>query len=145
MCHRIKSLPPTFCNGWTCTTNLKIDRQYSAYTVRDRLSTLTVTNFNHRRRTQERRSYSFQISGWSWHGMQCACYIEHEGSFFIHGIMSAKRTCEVQPAVLIRENSAQPVMYLLDTCIGYSTYIPIFKSQKGSMEALVLNFLVIIS
>ena len=59
------------------------------------------------------------MSGWSWHGTQCACYIEHKASFFIHGITSAKRTREVQPAVLVRESSAQPVMYLLDTCVGY--------------------------
>ena len=51
--------------------------------------------------------------------------------------MSAKRTHEVQPAVLVREGSTQLVIYYsLDTCVRYSTYIPIFKSQKGSMEAL---------
>ena len=57
-------------------------------------------------------------------------------ALFIHGIMSAKKTCEVQPAVLSRESSAQLIMYSLDTCVKYSTYIPIFKSQKGSTEAL---------
>ena len=50
---------------------------------------------------------------------------------------------EVRLVALVRENSTQLVMYSLDTCVRYSTYkiIPIFKSQKGSMEAL--NFLVI--
>ena len=64
---------------------------------------------------------------------------------FIHGIISAKRTHEVRPAVFVRESSTQLVMYSLDTCVGYSTYvyIPIFKSQKGSMKAL--DFLAITS
>ena len=57
-------------------------------------------------------------------------------ALFIHGITSAKRTCEVWPAVLSRESSTQLIMYSLDTCVRYSTYIPIFKSQKGSTEAL---------
>ena len=63
----------------------------------------------------------------------------------IHGITSAKRTLEVRPAVLRRESSAQLIMYSLDTCVRYSTYniIPIFKSQKGSTEAL--SFLAITS
>ena len=64
-------------------------------------------------------------------------------ALFIHGITSAKRTREVRPAVLLRESSAQLIMYLLDTCVRYSTYIPIFRSQKGSTEAL--NFLAITS
>ena len=60
---------------------------------------------------------------------------------FIHGIMLATIMREVRLAVLARESSTQLVMYSLDTCVRYSTYIPIFKSQKGSIEAL--NFLVI--
>ena len=64
-------------------------------------------------------------------------------ALFIHGITSAKRTREVRPAVLRRESSTQLIMYSLDTCVRYSTYIPIFKSQKGSTEAL--NFLAITS
>ena len=64
-------------------------------------------------------------------------------ALFVHGIMSAKRMHEVRPVVLVRESSTQLVMYSLDTCVRYSTYIPIFKSQKGSMEAL--NFLIISS
>ena len=43
-------------------------------------------------------------------------------ALFIHGIISSKRTREVQPAVLVRESSTQLVMYLLDTCVGYYTY-----------------------
>ena len=65
-------------------------------------------------------------------------------ALFIHGITSSKRTREVRPAVLVKESSTQFVMYSLDTCVRYSTYIiPIFKSQKGSMKAL--NFLAITS
>ena len=44
-------------------------------------------------------------------------------ALFIHGITSAKRTREVRPAVLHRESSAQLIMYSLDTCVRYSTYI----------------------
>ena len=64
-------------------------------------------------------------------------------ALFIHGITSAKRTREVRLVVLRRESSAQLIMYSLGTCVRYSTYIPIFKSQKGSTEAL--NFLAITS
>ena len=52
-------------------------------------------------------------------------------ALFIDGITSAKRTREVQPAVLTRESSTQ--LYSLDSCISYSTYLPIFRSLKGSM------------
>ena len=63
-------------------------------------------------------------------------------ALFIHGITSAKRTHDVWPAALVRESSTQLLMYSLDTCVRYSTYmyLPIFKSQKGSMEAGALNF-----
>ena len=64
-------------------------------------------------------------------------------ALFIHGITSAKRTREVRPTVLYRESSTQLIMYSLDTCVRYSTYIPIFRSQKGSTEAL--SFLAITS
>ena len=64
-------------------------------------------------------------------------------SIYIHGITSAKRTREVRPSLLVREGNTLLVRYSLDTCVRYSTYLPIFKSQKGSMEAL--NFLVITS
>ena len=51
--------------------------------------------------------------------------------------------CEVRPAVLIRESSAQLMMYSLDTCVRYSAYILIFKSQKVYTGLEALNFLVI--
>ena len=64
-------------------------------------------------------------------------------ALFIHRITSAKKTREVQPTVLIGQNSTQLLMYSLDTGIRYSTYLPIFKSQEDSIEAL--NFLIITS
>ena len=45
--------------------------------------------------------------------------------------------------MLVRESNVQLLMYSLDTRVSYSTYLPIFKSQKGSIEAL--NFLIITS
>jgi hypothetical protein len=50
---------------------------------------------------------------------------------------------DVRPAILVRESSTQLMMYSLDICIRYSTYLPIVKSQKGSIEAL--NFLIVTS
>ena len=50
---------------------------------------------------------------------------------------------EVGPAILVREGSTQLIRYSLDISIRYSTYLLIFKSQKGSIEAL--NFLIITS
>jgi hypothetical protein len=50
---------------------------------------------------------------------------------------------DFQPAIFVRESSTQLIMYSLDICVRYSTYLPIFKSQKGSIEAL--NFLIITS
>ena len=47
---------------------------------------------------------------------------------------------EVRPATLVRESSTWLVRYSLDTYVRYSTYLAIFKSQNGSIEAL--NFLV---
>jgi hypothetical protein len=74
--------------------------------------------FNHRRRTRQRSTASkLQID--------------------------RDRACEVRPMVLIRESSTQLIVYSLDTCIRYSTYSPIFKSQKGSIEAL--NFFILTS
>ena len=47
---------------------------------------------------------------------------------------------EVQPAILARESNMQLIIYSLNMCVRYSMYLlPIFKSQKGSIEAL--NFL----
>ena len=65
----------------------------------------------------------------------CAIYSTRL-TLFIHCITSAKRTHEVQPAVLDGESSTQLLMYSLDTGIRYSTYLPLFKSQKCSIEAL---------
>ena len=64
---------------------------------------------------------------------------------FMHRITSVKRTCEVRPVVLVGGSSTQLLMYLLDTDVRYSIqlYLPIFKYQKGSIEAL--NFLIITS
>jgi hypothetical protein len=95
--------------------------------------------FNHRRRTQQRSTASELQIG---RDMARAIYSARL-AIFIYGITSAKRTREVRPAVLVRENSTQLLMYSLDTCIRYSTYSPIFKSQKGSMEAL--NFRIVTS
>jgi hypothetical protein len=64
-------------------------------------------------------------------------------AIFIYGITSAKRTREVRSAILVRESKMQLVMYSLDKCIRYSTYLLTFKSQKRSIEAL--DFLIITS
>ena len=44
-------------------------------------------------------------------------------SIYIHGITSAKRMHEVQPSLLVREGNTLLVMYSLDTCVRYYTYI----------------------
>jgi hypothetical protein len=50
---------------------------------------------------------------------------------------------KVRPAILVTESSTQLIMYSLDICVRYCTYLPIFKSQKGSIEALnFLNYLI---
>ena len=46
----------------------------------------------------------------------------------------------VEPAILVREKNMLLLRCSLDTNVSYSTYHSIFKSQKGSIEAL--NFLV---
>ena len=40
---------------------------------------------------------------------------------------------EVRQAILVRESSMLLTRYSLDTCVRYPTYLPIFKSQKGSI------------
>ena len=45
--------------------------------------------------------------------------------------------------MLVRESNMQLLMYSLDTHVSYSTCVLIFKTQKGSIEAL--NFLVFTS
>ena len=99
-------------------------------------TSLIVTNFDASITGDELDSaVQFRTSGWLRHGTKLA--------LFIHGIISAKRRRELLPAILVGESSTQLLMYSLDTGIRYSTYLPIFKSQKGSIEAL--NFLIIIS
>ena len=72
----------------------------------------------------------------------CAVY-SIRPALFIHGNTKAKKTREGWPAILVRESNSQLIRYSLDTGVRYSTYLPIFKSQKGSSEAL--NFLIITS
>ena len=48
---------------------------------------------------------------------------------------------EVRPAILVRESRTQLIMYSLDTCVRYFTCLLIFKSEKGSMEALIFSSL----
>ena len=43
-------------------------------------------------------------------------------ALFIHRITSAKRMREVQPALLVRENSTQVLMYSLDMYVSYTVY-----------------------
>ena len=105
--------------------------------------TSILTIFNHRRQTRSIATASEHQIGRDIAYSVCAIYSARL-ALFIHGITSAKKTREIRLVVLVRESSTQFVMYLLDTCVRYSTYIIlIFKSQKGSMEAL--NFLAITS
>ena len=46
-----------------------------------------------------------------------------------------------RPAILVRANNIPLLRYLLDAHMSCSAYYSIFKSQKGSIEAL--NFLII--
>ena len=65
---------------------------------------------------------------------------------FIHGLQLRKPRERVKSdllAVLVRESNMQLLKYSLDIRVSYSTCLPIFKSQKGSIEAL--NFLIITS
>ena len=99
--------------------------------------TSTLTIFNHRRRTRQHHTASEHHVGCGMtHSVHATCTYSTRLALFIHRIMSTKRMYEVRPAILVRESSTQLIMYLLDTCIRYSAYIPIFKSQKGSTEAL---------
>ena len=97
--------------------------------VRDRLSILTLTIFNHRRRTRQRHTAS---EHWVDRSMaHCARAIYSARlALFIHGITSAKRTHEVRPAVLVRECSTQLVMYSLDTYVRYFTYYINFQVSE---------------
>ena len=108
--------------------------------------TLIVTSFDASITGDELKSAvqlpNFRLTvAWRTACMMCAIYNARLALF--HGITSAKRTRDLQPVVLVGESSMQLAIYLLDTCIGYSTYLLIIKSQKSSMEAL--NFLIIAS
>ena len=109
--------------------------------VWDRLSISTLTIFNHRRQT-----YSFWILGCLRHGMHTACmlYIWHKASFIYQ---QAKRTLEVRPVVLCRENSTQLVIYLLDTCeynkVGLATIASHKRLSVWSID-IAKNILVLL-
>ncbi len=82
--------------------------------------------FNHRRRTRQCCTASkLQIS----RDMARAIYSARL-AIFIYGITSTKRTREVRPAVLVRENSTQLLMYLLDMCIRYFYIFTDFQVSK---------------
>ena len=104
--------------------------------------TLDLDTDNFRSQETNSTASEHQVSRGMAHSVRAILYSTRL-ALFIHGITSAKRTREVRPAVLHRESSAQLIMYSLDTCVRYCTYIPIFRSQKGSTEAL--NFLAITS
>ena len=104
--------------------------------VWDWLATSMVTSFNaFITDINLTAQYNFQTLDRLWCGMAawCVLYIAQAGFIFVYGI---KRTREVRPAVLVREGNALLVKYLLDKCVRYSTYLLIFKSWKGSIEAL---------
>ena len=44
-------------------------------------------------------------------------------SIYIHRITSAKKTCEVRPSLLVREDNTLLVRYSLDTRARYSIHI----------------------
>ena len=77
--------------------------------------------FNHRRQTRQHSTASKLQIG---HGMVCCMMHSIYSARLALFIMSANRTREVWPAILIREStcSTQLVMYTLDTFIRYSTY-----------------------
>ncbi len=59
------------------------------------------------------------------------------------GLRKPRKRMKFGQRYLSEKSSSQLMRYSLDTGVRYSTYVPIFKSQKGSSEAL--NFLIIIS
>ena len=71
----------------------------------------------------------------AWHAACIDAVYNARLALFIHGITSAKRMREVQPAVLVRESSTQLLIYSLDTCVRYSTYnvmyLPISSLRKA--------------
>ena len=117
-------------------------RQYNAYTVphagtsiaemeSETDSTSTVKSFDVGTNSTPSE---LQISR-SWHATMRAIYSTRSPWDYV--------SREVRPVVLVRGSSSQLIRYSLDTGIRYSTYLPIFKSQKGSSEAL--NFLILTS
>ena len=69
-----------------------------------------------------------------------ACYIQHQLALFMY---KPREHVKVRSAIHVRESNIQFLKYS-DTCISVTlhSYLPIFKSQKGSIEAQ--NFLIII-
>ena len=68
------------------------------------------------------------------------CIYSARLALFIHGIMSAKRTREVRPAVLVRESSTQLLIYSLDTGVRHSTSL-VPRPLKGLGTRLTLYIL----
>ena len=109
---------------WSLRPNLGLDSDKSrCFNHRDELdSTVQLPNFRSvmaRYTTHMRAIYSTRLAFYPRH------YVSQEKV----------------PAVLVKEGNMQLVKYSLDIRVRYSTYSPIFKSQKGSTEAM--NFLMI--
>jgi hypothetical protein len=151
MCMRIWNILHVYHNPSSCMVirvHVVKGRQYicSAHIrwpirgdgVWDRLSTLKATNLDAsitEMNLTAQLLYSFQNSDrWDRWVVDGVLYIAHAS---YRDYISQ----EVQPAILVKESSTQLIRYSLDTCVRYSTYLLIFKSQKGSIEAL--HFLVI--
>ena len=104
--------------------------------------------FNQRRQTRQRSIASeFQIGHCMAHNMHDVCYImctvssywgcgqvfhNNYSSFIYPRDYVSQKTREIRPAVLLRESSTQLIMYSLDTCVGYSTYIIIVLTNFKS-------------
>ena len=50
------------------------------------------------------------------------------------GLHQPREHVKFVPAVLVRENSTQPLICSLDACVRYSTYLPIFKVSENLHE-----------
>ena len=107
--------------------------QYSAYTVQatsmpapqsQRWSLRPTLDLDNKFQSQETNStapYSIRVGC----GMAQSVHAIYSTrlALFIHGITSAKRTREVWLPILTRESSTQLIVYSLDTCVKYSTYM----------------------
>jgi hypothetical protein len=98
--------------------------------VWDRLSTSIVTSFDASITEMNLTAqYNLRINFWirSVVGMHDACVLLYSARLilFIHGITYANRMHEVRLAILVRESNTRLTryMYLLGTCIRYSTYL----------------------